>query len=581
MNKRIGNLLIFVGIIFLFLLLSVVKLQILQYYKYLKLAKENRIRLIHNDAPRGLIYDRKGRLLVANKGNYAIRIFADKFKKDDKFSENLNILVKILGLDSAEIQKKIKEATGFEPIEISDNVTINEASLLAEKLSFNGFFIEMIPVRYYLFNNLAAHILGYVGKMNKKEFKKYKNKGYNLDELIGKAGLEKYYNKILRGKQGGKQVEVNAAGQMIADLGEKEPVPGKDIIITLDIDIQKKVEEVINNLKAAVVVMDPNNGEILAIASSPTFSPKIFTDKIPKKIWQNLISNEQHPLHNRATNSAYPPGSTFKIITALAALQEKKVKTADSFYCPGYYKIGNRTYKCWKRSGHGHINFYNAIANSCDVVFYQLATRLGHKLITKYAKLLGLGKKTQIDLPQELAGFLPSAEWKKKQFRDNWYLGDTANLGIGQGFMLVTPLQMAKVVSFFATGKLVHPHILRSIKNKELNNTTPINYLNDYINLSAINPYNIKEIRKGMLKAVQIGTAKAVYFSDLSVAGKTGTSQDKTYTKPHAWFIGFAPFENPKVALAIVVENGGEGGRVAVPIAAKILKKMQSLGYFR
>lgn len=529
-------------------------------------SRENRIRLVKSKPLRGMLFDRKGRVLATNRQILVVSVIPGKLSSQ---RQTLKRLSELVGLERKEIEERLGEEkfNKYNPVRIKENVEMKTATCILESFDLPGVVVEMIPVRYYPQGKMASHALGYVGEITKEKLERMRSAGYKLKDIIGLDGIELYYDWDLRGEEGGSQVEVDALGHKVRVLGYREPRPGKNIVLTLDKDIQKAAERAMGNKVGAVVVMNPQNGEILALVSKPNFEPNFFLSKISTKDWSNLVYHPNKPLQNRAIANKYPPGSVFKIVTASAALESGKTTAASEFFCSGKYRLGKGLFRCWRRAGHGKINFVQGIAQSCDVVFYQLGRELGMKELGKFAKLFGLGSPTGIDLAGEVAGRVPTKMWKKISFRgERWYGGDTINMSVGQGFLQVTPLQMAVMTSIIANGgKRVKPHLLKTKTSR-----------GEKLSLSK---QTIDVIKEGMIKAVAEakGTAHSAYLPGLSIAGKTGTAQNPSREEPHAWFVSFAPADNPKMVIVVFVEQGGQGGEVAAPIAGEIYKQALDL----
>lgn len=525
-------------------------------------SRENRIRLVKSKPLRGMLFDRKGRVLATNRQILVVSVIPGKLSSQ---RQTLKRLSELVGLEKKEIEERLGEEkfNKYNPVRIKENVEMKTATCILESFDLPGVVVEMIPVRYYPQGKMASHALGYVGEITKGKLEKMGSAGYKLKDIIGLDGIELYYDWDLRGEEGGSQVEVDALGHKVRVLGYREPRPGKNIVLTLDKDIQEVAERAMGNKVGAVVVMNPQNGEILALVSKPNFEPNFFLSKISTKDWSNLVHHPNKPLQNRAIANKYPPGSVFKIVTASAALESGKTTAASEFFCSGKYRLGKGLFRCWRRAGHGKINFVQGIAQSCDVVFYQLGRELGMKELGKFAELFGLGSPTGIDLAGEVAGRVPTKMWKKISFRgEPWYGGDTINTSVGQGFLQVTPLQMAVMTSIIANGgKRVKPHLLKTktLRGEEL----------------SLSKQTIDVIKEGMIKAVAEakGTGHSAYLPGLSIAGKTGTAEDPPRGEPHAWFVSFAPADNPKMVIVVFVEQGGKGGEVAAPIAREIYKQ--------
>ncbi len=553
------------------LIAHLANLQIFNRKHFEALAQENRIRLVTEPAPRGQLLDRNKNVLAKVKFSYNASVFKEDIKAHqgelEKFKEYFAPYLMYPAFD-------VKQAEEYplNPVPLAENLDILALTQIKENLEFSFLVIQKIPERTYPHGNTGSHFIGTMGEISAEKLKSLKKLGYKSGDKIGLSGIEAYYDHVLRGKEGGRQIEVDAHGTYIKTLGFQTPAAGKNLVLSVDKNLQKLCETLLSGKKGSIVVLNPKNDEILALASSPSFSPEDFASGLTKEKWRAIAGNTDNPLLNRALSGAYPPGSIFKLITALAALEEGIVSPSSTFYCPGTYKLGNHTFRCWKRSGHGHIDFIHGIAQSCDVVFYTLAHKLGIEKLSYYAKLFGIGQETGIDIPGERSGTLPSPGWKKKRFRDPWFPGDTVNMGIGQGFLQTTPLQMARMVSFFASrGQLGKPHFLMGF----INSPSPPIQLAPHPptpqNLS-FKQTNIHIVIEGMAESVHHGTGARAYVSGCEGAGKTGTAEDPPRKKPHAWFVGFAPINNPKVAVSVFIEGGGKGGETAAPMAKKIFE---------
>lgn len=549
------------------LIVKLYQIQILQGEYYKELAEGNRIRLFSVSAPRGEIIDRKGKVLAKNRPSFTVSVIPFEGERE----ESLKLLSKITGVSYSEIKEKVKEAPNrLQPVNIVLDASLEMVSKIKElEDKLPGVLVATNVIREYPNRSLASHILGYVGEVSKEEIKSLKDLGVKMGDIVGKSGIERTYQSKLMGVPGGEQVEVDAMGRPIKILGTVPPVPGSTVVTTIDLDLQKVVEESLQRrgLPGAIVVMNPENGDILAMASHPDFDPNSFARGITPKEWKELLSPKK-PLLNRAISAVYPPGSTFKIAVSLAALAEGVVDKDTIFYCPGSMMIGNRKFKCW--TSHGRINFLNSIAKSCDVAFYTIGLKLGAEKIAKYSKLLGLGELTGIDIPGEIKGLIPEPSWKKEP----WYIGDTANMSIGQGYVQVTPIQMAVLVSAIANGgKVYKPRVVSKIINQDGTvETLPSTLIRDLSKFKR----EIDIIREGMELVVKAGTGSLARLEGITVAGKTGTAEnfpniENPLGKDHAWFIAYAPADSPKIALSIVIEQGGHGGSTAAPIAAEII----------
>ncbi|MBC7319513.1 penicillin-binding protein 2 [bacterium] len=567
MRVRVYIFYLFILTLGIVLIVKLYQIQVVQGEYFRELAEGNRIRLFSVSAPRGEIIDRKGRIMAKNRPSFTVSVIPFEGEKE----ESLKLLSKITGVSYTEIKEKIKGAPNkLQPVNIvldADLKMVSKIKELEDKLP--GVLVTTNVIREYPNKSLASHILGYVGEVSKEEMEVFKDLGVGMGDIVGKAGIERTYQGKLMGVPGGEQVEVDAMGRPIKILGTVPPIPGSTLVTTIDLDLQKIVEESLHRrgLPGAIVVMDPRNGDILAMASYPDFNPNSFARGITSKEWRELLSPKK-PLLNRAISAVYPPGSTFKIVVALAALAENVVDRDTTFYCPGSMMIGNRRFRCW--TAHGRINFLSAIAKSCDVTFYTIGLKLGAERIARYAKLLGLGEPTGIDIPGEVKGLIPEPSWKKEP----WYIGDTANMSIGQGYVQVTPIQMAVLVSAIANGgKVYKPRIVSKIINQDGTvEVLPPILIRDLSKFKR----EIDIIREGMELVVKAGTGSLAKLEGITVAGKTGTAEnfpnaENPLGKDHAWFIAYAPADNPRIALSIVIEQGGHGGSTSAPISAEII----------
>lgn len=542
-------------------------LQVIQGGYYAQLASQNAAKIIPSYAPRGIIYDRFGKVLVSNKAVFSVFAVPNVLQNAD-----LPVVVRrlslITGMAEVDIYKKLgdRKNRAFEPILIKDNLNMLTVTRMEEeKGKLNGIFVQYRPVRYYHFGSIAAHVLGYVGEIEANELQLLKGFGYRLGDIVGKEGVEKTYDDYLRGINGGQKIAVDVRGRPIKVVGQMEPIPGKDVYLTLDIDLQKIADKALGNQEGAVVVLDIISGEVLALASHPNFDPNIFSKPLTPAQWAEL-SKKKFPFMNRAL-SVYPPGSIFKVITLSAALQENLSKPSEMFNCPGFYRLGSRIARCWLESGHGKIGLLEGLVWSCDIVFYEMGRRAGIKMIGDYGRAYGLGSKTEIDLPQEKNGLVPDLAWKQKALNQPWYEGDAINIGIGQGFLQVTPLQMANVYAAIACGKRFVPHVLK--RAVERSGKIALEYEPRLLALSPISEKNMNFIRHALREAVRRATGVAARVAGLPAAGKTGTAENPG--KAHAWFICYAPYRNPEIVVACFVAHGEHGDRASARIAKEVL----------
>jgi penicillin-binding protein 2 len=580
-DSRLLFILILVSVIFVVLFLRLWYMQILQGEKFLMLSEENRIRFVRVKAPRGLFLDTNGQVLVKSRPSFNVFIIPEDAKDLTYIAKQL---AELLSIPEKDVITKVKKSQRpkFEPVLIQRDIPISKVAYLEEhKMSLPGVTVEVEPLRYNIYGSLASHVLGYLGEINEEQLKdQVSYPGRRLGDLIGQYGLERSMEGFLMGEDGGKQVEVNASGRELRVLNQKDQKPGHNIVLTLDLHIQSLVEEAFKDKTGAVVVMDPKTGYILAMHSSPSFNPNLFAGGISVADWKSLVENPYHPLQNRAIQATYAPGSTFKMITASTGLEKGVINRNSTFFCGGSVGIGNNIKRCWKAGGHGNVTVIDALKQSCNGYFYRLSEKLGISDLAKYAMSYGLGRKTGINLPNEEPGLIPTEEWKRKTFGEKWYPSETADAAIGQGFVSVTPLQLVNMVSAIANGgTLYKPMLVKEIRDSD-DRVVKV-FKPEIIRKIPIKEENLKIIRRGMWAVVneEHGTGSKARIEGLDIAGKTGTAQViklKSKIKPkmlpekyrdHAWFVSFAPVDDPKIAMVVFVEHGLKGGDAAAPIA--------------
>ena len=550
-------------------------LQIYQGEYYAGLADGNRIRIVPSMAPRGTFYDRNGELLVTNRPGFSVSLLPLTAPISDDVIARLSDLLKV---PTDDIKTKIAGHSGFNPIRIKTDVTPDIVSIIEEQKSqYPGVVIEVTPIRDYILKQEGAHTFGYVSEINDTELEKMKDEGYKSGDIIGKFGIEKIYDKELRGENGGQQVEVDVSGKPVQILGRKEPVPGDDLELTIDIKLQQAAEKAVDEQltqigahAAAAVVMNPQTGEILAMVSRPAFDPNLFAHGISSKDWNQLNNNPYHPMDNKTITGEYPPGSTFKIVTGTAALTEGVVTPDEQIFDSGHHWIipkGNADGEAL-----GWLNFRSALAHSDNVYFYEMGNRLGIDRLEKYARMFGLGAKTGIDLPYEATGLVANRRYKEKNFDDGeWYLSETFDAAIGQGFNLVTPLQAAMVMGEIAAdGKRYKPHVVNRIIAPD--GSVVKDFQPELLSQLDVPEEDIKLVQDGLHDVTKYGTAASSFRGfTVDIAGKTGTAEN-SQGRDHGWFVAYGPFDNPNVVVAVIVENGGYGSQSAVPIGRKILE---------
>ncbi len=563
--------------VFLFGILGVrlFQLQIIRGAHYFGLSEKNRIRVVSVPAPRGLIYDRNGQVLVDNRPSYTIAIISFQLRNLGKTAEDISLA---LDLDKQKVRKRLEtyKKRPYEKIRLKRDAGVKAVAIVEEnRYELPGVICQVEPRRNYPQGNLAGHILGYVGELSDREFTRLRTKGYLPGETIGKAGMERQYEEFLRGRNGVKYLEVDAFGREIKELFRRElrePKVGHSLYLTIDSQLQGVATEAFGEHQGALVAIDPRTGEILTMVSKPDYDPSLFSGVLDPAVWDSLNTNLRHPLFNRSIQSGYPPASTAKMVVAIAGLELELVDPKTHFApCTGAFKFGIRYYGCWKEEGHGCLGLIQAIAQSCDVYFYQLGLKVGLEKWGRYARVLGLGKKTGIDLPGEAGGLIPSAEYYDREYgKGKWTKGLLLNLAIGQGEILVTPLQMACYIGAIATGKLARPYLLKKVVTAEGDVIlSPQPVVKD---VRAISASTLSLIRQTLLEAVEgeKGTGYLARTKSFHVAGKTGTAQNP-HGEDHAWFVAYAPFEEPSIAVAAVVEAGGHGATAAAPIVRKVL----------
>ncbi len=593
-KQRVTGAMICVLVAFTVLLLRLLYLQIVMGEEYLTLSLNNRIRLQSIDPPRGLISDRNNQVLVENRPSFDVTITLKDARPVEK---TIKKLAHHLDVPPQELLQKLSSSKGisaYKPILLQQDIGRNAlASIEAHKYDLPGIAIKVKLLRHYLNEKDAAHLIGYLSEINSTELASGKYPGRRSGDFIGKFGAEKAFEKNLQGTRGGRQVEVNANGRVVRVLKTVAAKPGQNIHLTIDHVVQKKAESLLQGVAGAAVAMDPGSGRILALASSPSFDQNYFASGMSHEQWDSLRSNPFRPMENKAIQGEYPPGSTYKIITALAGLEEGVIDESTEFFCPGYHRFGNRIYRCWKRGGHGKVNIVKALAQSCDVYFYQVGQLLGVDRLAWYAKASGLGSRAGINLGKESRGLIPTAAWKKKRTGIPWQRGETLSVAIGQGFNLATPLQMVDLTSSIANGGTRYkPIILESITTAD----GRIVYQSkaQVIGKVPLSAPSLELVRKGLWEVVNgdKGTARGSRLADIEISGKTGTSQvisrkkDDTgseeerpaHLRPHAWFVAYAPSETPEIAVAVLVEHGEHGSGAAAPIAAELIKTFLRAG---
>ncbi len=573
---------ILVRVLFVLLLLYFWKIQILDHQKFWNKSEENRVREIILSPQRGLILDREGRILVKNNASFKASFIRENTSDPE---DSYQRAAELLDVELQELKWRIERYSSlpaFLPIVIKDNLTYSEvAKIESRKLEFPELIIQSETIRDYPFGSTASHILGYLQEVSPEELRKDNNKASRLGDMVGKTGIEKQYEPRLAGIKGRLLEIVDNLGRPVGEMARKEPVKGQDIRLSIDFDLQILAEELLNEREGALVVMRPENGEVMALASYPNFDPNRFISRFTPEEWVKLIESKDYPLENRAIRGLYSPGSLLKPLIGLAALDSGMINRNTAFHCSGTVVIYDHPFSCWYAPGHGNLNLAEAIQNSCNVYFYNLGKKLGIENIAGYCREFGLGSLTGIDLPQEKSGLVPDPEWKKRVRNERWYPGETISVAIGQGPLLVTPLQIAEATAQISNrGRKVIPQVLLPDKN---NGPKSIPHI--FPKQKEISQPNFEAVIEGMFRAVNHGgTAAAAGVNGFDVCGKTGSTQvissetadkmgeEEKVTRTHSWFTGFAPREHPQIVVTVIVEFGGSGGGTAAPLAGQIFE---------
>ena len=562
------------------LLIRLWDLQIMRGSEMRKLSEQNRIRVKKIPAPRGIIYDRTGKVLADTRPSFNIYLTPEDIKD---FSQSVDGLARLLNWDREDVIEKMKAASGMPPsfpIKIKSDIPMDEvARVEAHRVYIPGVSIQIEPKRNYPYGASLAHVLGYVSEISDEELKnKKKHKDYSPGDYIGKYGLERSYENELRGVDGEKRVEVDAIGREVRTLDIIDPIPGHSLHLNLDLELQLTADKALETRKGAAVAVNPKTGGVLVLASRPGFDPNKFASGIIKQDWQKIALDKAHPLQNRAIQGGYPPGSTFKVLVAMKALDLGVINERTTFGCGGGFAYGNRVFKCWKKGGHGSVAVHRAIVESCDVFFYNVGLRVGVDRIHELADIVGLGRVTGIDLPNEQKGLIPSTEWKKKRYNQPWYEGETVSVSIGQGAVWLTPVQLAQLSAFVANdGKNFKPQIVNRIvstEGKVVKTFEPVVNADPKLKKGVIQI--VKDGMRGVVNEPG-GTAGRSRLQNVAMSGKTGTAQagsEKVKLGDHAWFIAYAPAEDASIAMAVLVEHGGHGASAAAPVAKDITETL-------
>ncbi len=592
--SRVVTIFVFILLLTTALVVRLIYLQVVGHEQYSSMAKKNRIKLAPVPPTRGIIYDRKGKVLAENVPTYTLELIPEQIHDLDGTLQKLQSLLNIPDEKISQFHRQRKRQKRFNTTPLLLHMSDAQVAKFAVvRHSFPGVDIHAGLLRQYPYSEITAHVVGYLGRINERELKSLPIAEYRGTHHIGKTGVEKSYEHILHGTTGYSEIETNAQGRAIRTLDTTiNPNPGSNLYLALDIELQQIAHDALDNHNGAVIAIDITTGGVLVFTSRPSFNPNLFVSGISTINYNALRDSDDRPLFNRALRGLYPPGSTIKPFLGLAGLEYQATKTHSKLFCPGYYRLPNLShrYRDWKKQGHGSVQLKDAIIQSCDVYFYDLAYKLGIERIHNFLHQFGFGEKTGIDLTGEKAGLVPSKKWKKKAYNESWYHGETLITGIGQGFTQVTALQLARATATLANqGTIVHPRLVSHI----VTDNTPQTTTPKESQTITLETENVTHIIDAMINVVHgaRGTAKRIGKDiEYQIAGKTGTAQvfsvkqEEQYSeeeiafklRDHALFIAFAPAENPQIAIAVIVENGGHGGSVAAPIAAKVIKKYLS-----
>ncbi|MDR3165303.1 MAG: penicillin-binding protein 2 [Synergistaceae bacterium] len=548
----------------LFLVAGLVYFQLVKADEYVDLASRNRLRMIRLPSPRGNIYDANGVPLAVNVRTFEIRAYPMDIRLDEDYESTANLFARHgIPMTSEDLRERVERqyVAPYRAISVVGNLTLAQVSDLVMDDEFSRrLFPSPVWRRIYPAGALAAHVVGNVGEITREELEDQRDLYYQAGDIIGKNGVELMYEGELRGTVGEQVVEVDSRGRRLRNVNYNDPQKGTDLNLTLDLAAQREALRLMEGRKGALVAMDVNDGAVKVLMSLPAFDPNPLTWGISAREWSALSGDPDKPMMNRVTGGAYPPGSIFKVVTAAALLMEKTVDPGKTtVYCPGYFRLGEppRTFRCWRRSGHGSENILGALRDSCDVFFYQNGVKLGIDKLIEWGHDFGVGEPTGVDIPGEVSGNIAGRDWKRRRWSESWYQGDTVNYSIGQGYLLMTPMQLVRVYAAFANGgRLLTPRF-NSVKKPEWRDVK-------------VSKANMDIIRRGIRAVVASGTARVAGDYGVEVAGKTGTAQN-SHGEDHAWFVGYAPADNPKYVAAALVEGGGSGSSVASPVVAQML----------
>jgi penicillin-binding protein 2 len=595
-EERLPLLMILILLVFLAFIVRLFQLQIIMGEVFAEESDKNSVRLVRLEAPRGDILDREGRMIATTRPAFGLEVLPSDLRNPDLAFRALG---QLLGEDAAQLRAQVGDPRGrarFQPVRLAGDLSFDRlASVESHLYALPGVMTDVRPRRHYLGGDLAAHLLGYLGEVQRQQLETRAWAGYRSGDVVGQAGIEALEQTRLRGRDGGRNVVVDVRGRVVDVLDEEEPVAGGSVTLTLDLDLQHAAEEGFQPdaigeapKMGALVAMDVQTGDILALVSKPSYDPNAFAGGVSAATWKALTTDTWRPLQDRAISGQYPPGSTYKAIVAAAALQEKVISTGGLVYCPGHFTLGRRTYRCWKKEGHGAMSLRDALIQSCDVYFYTAGLKLGIDRLAFFARGFSLGRRTGIALPGEQSGLVPTAAWKETRFGEPWGAGETVSASIGQGFNLTTPLQLAVAYAAIANGgRVVRPRLILSQQDPDGQLVPgPAPEIRSTVPVSEKNLALVRDALTGVVEEPR-GTGGRARVPGMHVAGKTGTAQvvhmrhtedleeDEVPLKyrDHAWFVAFAPADAPQIVVAVLNEHGGHGGSAAAPIAQRVLAR--------
>ncbi len=595
-EDRLPLLVVVILLVFGAFIVRLFQLQIIMGEVFAEESDKNSVRLVRLEAPRGDILDREGRVIATTRPAFGLQVLPNDLRKPELAFRALS---QLLGEDATGWREQVVEARGrarFQPVRLAGDLSYDRlASVESHLYALPGVMTDVRPRRDYVGKELAAHVLGYLGEVQRSQLETRDYAGYRSGDVIGQAGIEALEQTQLRGRDGGRNVVVDVRGRVVDVLDEEDPVAGGSVTLTLDLDLQRIAEEAFQADVAgepakmgALVAMDVNTGDVLALVSKPSYDPNAFAGGVSAATWKELMTGEWKPLQNRAIAGQYPPGSTYKAIVAAAALQEHVISPNTVVFCPGHFTLGRRSYACWKPEGHGAMSLRDAIKQSCDVYFYQAGLKLGVDRLAFFARAFNLGRRTGLELPNEQPGLVPTAAWKERRFREPWGAGETVSASIGQGFDLTTPLQLAVAYAAIGNGgRVVRPRLL--LRTQDPDGRVTEGPAPETVSSVPVSPENLAIVRDALTAVVEEprGTGGRARVPGMRVAGKTGTAQvvhlqhtqdledDQVPIKyrDHAWFVAFAPADAPQIVVAVINEHGGHGGSAAAPIAQRVLAR--------